>query len=129
MRSLVNPSPIALNNFSVLHPGGMSHGPGAALMVQTVRPSQYGRSRSGVALSSQSDPKFFGPVQSEDAFALAHSVAGSDGKAQSTTNNAIAEESVLAASTGDLPTYDDNRFEPYVQAVADFCYKLLLSEV
>ena len=109
---------------SVARPGAAPHG--VACQAKPVR----ARARGGVALSSQSDPKFSGPVQSENAPELSHSVAGSDGKAQSTMNDAIAEESLLAASTGDLPTYDDNLgFEPYVQAVADFCYKLLLLEV
>jgi len=72
-------------------------------------------------LASQPNPKSSGPVQSENAPEMSHSVASSEGQAQSTTNDAIAEESVLAASTGDLPTYDDNLgFEPYVRAVAEF---------
>lgn len=43
-----------------------------------------------------------------------------DSQAQA-TSGAISEESVLAASTGDLPTEEDDLgFEPYVRALAEF---------
>jgi len=44
-----------------------------------------------------------------------------DQSPEQTQSGAIAEESILAASTGDLPTDDDQLgFEPYVRALAEF---------
>jgi predicted KAP-like P-loop ATPase len=72
-------------------------------------------------LATRSNPESSHPLQSDDAIKVSESSARSEAEAVPTTSGAIVEESVLAASTGDLPTGDDNLgFEPYVQALAEF---------
>jgi len=74
-----------------------------------------------LALANQPNPKSSGPVQTESPIEISQSLPGPDPPVPLSGIDTVTEESVMAASTGDLPTYNDNLgFEPYVQAIAEF---------